>query len=86
MVALKTVVCQVPVLVAAAYCTDQPVAKTVVLPRLNNSMKSFLNVAPLFPPPPYTWLMMMLDEGVCGGMNAAVSSHSNARARNVIHR
>src|SRR5712691_6981475 len=30
---------------------------TAFVPRLNSSMKSFLNVAPVLPPPPYTWLI-----------------------------
>ncbi len=34
------------------YCTDHPVTSTGTLPRLKSSMKSFLSVAPVFPPPP----------------------------------
>ena len=68
--AVRLVVCQgvVIVPVAGEYCTDQPVTFTAVAPRLNSSMKSFLRVAPLFPPPPYTWLITMPVEtkGACG--------------------
>src|SRR5258707_15470495 len=38
--------------VAEACWTDQPAKSTVVVPRLKISMKSFLNTAPEFPPPP----------------------------------
>src|SRR5215216_1258763 len=48
--------------VALAYCTDQPLKLTLVLPRLKISMKSFRKGAPEFPPPPNTWLMTMLGE------------------------
>src|SRR5205085_9271168 len=40
------------VLVAEAPCTDQPAKSTVAVPRLKISMKSFLNCALVFPPPP----------------------------------
>src|SRR5881394_1477841 len=68
----RLVVSQVEEPVAEVYCTDQPVTSTEVPPRLNNSMKSFLNVAPLFPPPPYTWLITMPVEtrGACGLVSA----------------
>jgi hypothetical protein len=39
---------------AEAYCTLYPVSETLAPPGLNSSMKSFFNVAPEFPPPPYT--------------------------------
>ena len=58
---LNAVTCQV-VPVADAYCTDQPFKLTATLPRLKSSMKSFLNVAPEFPPPPYTWLITTFRE------------------------
>ena len=45
-----------------AYCTDQPFRLTADVPRLCSSMKSFLNVAPEFPPPPYIWLMTTVVE------------------------
>ena len=38
--------------VAEAYCTVQPVTFTDEVPKLNNSMKSFVYVAPELPPPP----------------------------------
>src|SRR2546423_3075433 len=38
--------------VADACCADQPAISTVVVPRLNSSMKSFLKVAPELLPPP----------------------------------
>ncbi len=41
-----------PVPPAEAYCTDQPPRLTAAVPRLKTSMKSFLSVAPLLPPPP----------------------------------
>ena len=44
----------VPVLVAPVYCTDQPARLTLDVPRLKSSMKSWVNVAPALPPPPYT--------------------------------
>ena len=46
------VTAHVPVPVADAYCTDQPERFTGDVPRLNSSMKSFVSVAPLLPPPP----------------------------------
>jgi hypothetical protein len=51
MLPVRSVCCHV-VAVALAYRTLQPSTLTVVVPRLNNSMKSFLSVAPLLPPPP----------------------------------
>src|ERR1041384_559194 len=45
--------------VALAYCTDQPLRLTLVLPRLKISMKSFRKGAPEFPPPPKIWLITM---------------------------
>ena len=48
---------RLPVPVALAYCTDQPFSDTGVVPRLNSSTKSCVNVAPVLPPPPYTWLI-----------------------------
>ena len=35
-------------------------------------MKSFAKGAPAFPPPPYTWLMMMLPARHCAGAGGAV--------------
>ena len=47
--------------VALAYCTDQPLRSTGVLPALKISMKSLRNGAPEFPPPPKIWLIT-----ICG--------------------
>src|SRR5690242_15894765 len=48
---------QAPVPPELPYWTDQPARLTTDGPALCSSMKSFLYVAPEFPPPPYTWLM-----------------------------
>src|SRR3954470_1309000 len=48
--------------VVLPYCTDMPARDAGKLPRLKISMKSFLKVAPAFPPPPYTWLMTRSGE------------------------
>jgi hypothetical protein len=40
--------------VELAYCTLHPATETGAAVGLNNSIKSFLYVAPEFPPPPYT--------------------------------
>ena len=48
---VRFVRCQV-VPAVDVYCTDQPDKLTDDALRLNSSMKSFLNVAPAFPPPP----------------------------------
>nr|WP_240040661.1 hypothetical protein [Pseudocnuella soli] len=40
-----------------AYCNDQPARLTLLAVGLYNSTKSLLKGAPVFPPPPYTWLM-----------------------------
>ncbi len=45
---------KLPVPVALVYCNDQPSTETLLVPRLNNSMKSFVYTPPEFPPPPYT--------------------------------
>ena len=37
---------------AEAYCTDHPATLTAEDPRLKSSIKSFLKVAPVLPPPP----------------------------------
>jgi len=47
--------------VALAYCTDQPVRFTAVLPALKISMKSLRKGAPELPPPPKTWLMTIFE-------------------------
>jgi hypothetical protein len=41
--------------VELAYCTLHPATVTGAAVELNSSTKSFLYVAPEFPPPPYTW-------------------------------
>jgi hypothetical protein len=46
------VTCHAPVPEAELYCTDQPSRSTAAPPRLNSSTKSFVSVAPVFPPPP----------------------------------
>src|SRR5689334_825171 len=43
--------------VAERYCTDLPATDTALAVGLYSSTKSFLYVAPEFPPPPYTSLM-----------------------------
>ncbi|HEX9296339.1 MAG TPA: hypothetical protein VF881_10900 [Polyangiaceae bacterium] len=43
---------KVPVPVALAYCTDQPLSEKAVELRLKSSTKSFLWGAAVFPPPP----------------------------------
>ena len=48
----SAVAAKLPVPLALAYCTDQPLSETVLAPRLNSSMKSFWYVAPALPPPP----------------------------------
>src|SRR6185369_1143651 len=48
--------------VALAYCTDQPLRSTVVLPALKISTKSLRNGAPEFPPPPKIWLITICRE------------------------
>lgn len=63
---------EVPVL--DAYCTEYPLRSTVVDPALNNSIKSCVYVAPLFPPPPYTWLMRRPGQTAGGQAVGAVVS------------
>src|ERR1043166_8472480 len=60
--------------VALAYCTDQPLRLTAVLPALKISMKSLRSAAPAFPPPPKTWLITMPgeDEGLGDGVGLGV--------------
>ncbi len=41
-----------PVPVALVYWSDQPSTDAGLVPRLNSSMKSWVNGAPVFPPPP----------------------------------
>src|SRR5438309_9427088 len=55
---------------AKAYWTDHPAKLMVAVVGLNNSMKSFFQVAPVLPPPPYTWLMTRL---VPPGLEGAAS-------------
>src|SRR4051812_24356964 len=56
MVPVRFVTChEVPA--AEAYWTDHPAKLTGEALRLYSSMKSFLNVEPALPPPPYTWLI-----------------------------
>src|SRR5947199_1482489 len=57
MLPLRAVVFVQEVPPAEAYCTDHPARLTGLEVGLKSSMKSFLKVAPAFPPPPYTWLM-----------------------------
>src|SRR5215510_10327518 len=83
MVPARSVFCQL-IPADAAYWTDQPVTSTALAPRLNNSMKSFLNVAPLLPPPPYTWLMTISGDTACaccvsqaGDRNISITTTSN---------
>ena len=51
-----------------------------MVPRLKISMKSCVYVAPLFPPPPYTWLMTRSGEtaeaGAAKAKNAATVKRS----------
>jgi hypothetical protein len=64
-----------------AYCTDQPVRSTFVDPRLYSSMKSFVYVAPLFPPPPYTWLRTtFVETAAAGGGTTAIDPAATSAA------
>src|SRR5258708_31013347 len=47
---------------ADAYWTDHPARLAGEALRLKSSMKSFLYLEPLLPPPPYTWLITTLPE------------------------
>src|SRR5919201_7060027 len=64
--------------VADAYCTDHPFTDTAEEVGLKISMKSLLQVAPLFPPPPYTWLMTREAEA---GAEAGGGAGTRADAR-----
>ena len=48
---VSAVTCQVAP-AAEAYCTLHPLTSTGLAPPLYSSMKSFVSVAPLLPPPP----------------------------------
>ncbi len=60
----SVVTCQLPVAPDEWYCTDHPSTLTAASLRFANSMKSFVSVAPLLPPPPYTSLMTSVEDGV----------------------
>src|SRR5438128_6004009 len=77
----RVVRCQVP-LEAVAYWTVQPVRSTEVEPRLKSSTKSFLRGAPLFPPPPKTWLTTTAGEAAPAGL----TTKSRARTQNRLRR
>jgi hypothetical protein len=68
-----------PVPVALAYCTDMPVSDTAVVPRLNSSMKSFWYGAPVFPPPPKTWLITTSAEGIACACCCETSATTGVR-------
>ncbi len=79
MVPASRVTCQL-VPPAAAYCTDHPETSTGAEPALNNSMKSFFQVAPEFPPPPYTSLTTTSGE-VADATWLATAEPATASAR-----
>jgi hypothetical protein len=55
-----------------AYCTVQVLTSTGALPRFRSSTKSFVNGAPVLPPPANTWLTTTVD--VAPWANGAASS------------
>src|SRR6185312_12878094 len=68
---------------AEAYCTDHPLILTAVDPAFSSSTKSFFHVAPLLPPPPYTWLITTCAcEPGTSDVSAASSKHTPAARRN----
>ena len=71
------VTCQL-VPVADAYWIDHVPRSTAVAPRLNSSTKSFAYVAPLLPPPPYSWLTTMSEEALRA---AGATSRATANRR-----
>ncbi len=64
-----------------AYCTLQPSRLTAVAPLLRSSMKSFFSVAPLLPPPPYTWLITTCACAVAASSRAATKNSVTAMRR-----
>src|SRR5262249_8228980 len=65
---------KLPVPVALAYCTDQPATDAGSAPRLYSSTKSLVYGAPVFPPPPNTWLITMSGETACAGTTPATNA------------
>src|SRR5512142_1865579 len=63
-----------------AYWTDQPVMSTAAVPALYSSMKSFLYVAPLLPPPPYTCEMTTPEADARGRAVKVTTSARHAAA------
>jgi len=59
---------------ADAYWTVQPLTSTGALPRLTSSTKSFVNGAPVLPPPAKTWLTTTVD--VAPWANGAGEQHA----------
>src|SRR5262249_10928607 len=70
---------KLPVPVALAYCTDQPATDAGPVPRLYSSTKSLVYGAPVFPPPPYTWLITMSGETACAGAAGLMPAAAAAR-------
>src|SRR5262245_32282037 len=79
---LRGVTCQL-VPVADAYWIDQAPTSIAAVPRLKSSTKSFAYVAPLFPPPPYTWLTTMSVDALraAGATSSAAANRSAVRSR-----
>src|SRR6185436_5645712 len=63
---------------AEAYWIDHAPRSTAGAPRLNSSTKSFAYVAPLLPPPPYSWLTTMPGEALRA---AGATSRATANRR-----
>ena len=61
---------------ADAYCTVHPSTTIGELLWLNSSTKSFLYVAPEFPPPPYTWLITIAGDAASASRPLAVATSS----------
>src|SRR6185295_8306106 len=81
-VPLSGVTCQL-VPDAEAYWIDHAPRSTALAPRLKSSTKSFAYVAPLLPPPPYTWLTTMSDDALraAGTTMRAPAKRSAMRSR-----
>src|SRR5262249_6066603 len=58
----------------------QPASDTLLAPRLYSSMKSFAYGAPVLPPPPYTWLIVMSGDTAPAGPEAVTATPPTAAA------
>jgi hypothetical protein len=63
---------------AEAYWIDQALTSTALEPRLTSSTKSLEYVAPLLPPPAYTWLTTTSADALCA---AGTTSKAPAKRR-----